>query len=109
MAVVRVRPRVALIDDEVDVDDVQRLAEPFEQVEGVGVAADQQVAQPEIRRWRLSVLRCDPKQREHVVDDEGEPGYEAAAVLLVRLLLQHGVVVAHAFRHRQPDGGAVTS
>ena len=109
MAVVRVRPRVALIDDEVDVDDVQRLAEPFEQVEGVGVAADQQVAQSEIRRWRLSVLRCDPKQREHVVDDEGEPGYEAAAVLLVRLLLQHGVVVAHAFRHRQPDGGAVTS
>ena len=48
MAVVRVRPRVALVDDEVDVDNVQRLAEAFEQVEGVGVAADEQVAQPEI-------------------------------------------------------------
>ena len=45
MAVVRVRPRVALIDDEVDVDDVQRLAEPFEQVEGVGVAANEEVTE----------------------------------------------------------------
>ena len=48
MAVVRVRPRVALVDDEIDVDDVQRLAKALEQVEGVGIAADEQVAQPEI-------------------------------------------------------------
>ena len=48
MGVVRVRPRVAFVDDEVDVDDVQRLAKALEQVEGVGVAADEQVAQPEI-------------------------------------------------------------
>ena len=48
MAVVRVRPRVALVDYEVDVNDVQRLAKAFEQVEGVGITADEQVAQPEI-------------------------------------------------------------
>ena len=48
MAVVRVRPRVTLVDDEVDVDDMQCLAKPFEQMEGVGITADEQVAQSEI-------------------------------------------------------------
>ena len=45
----RVGPGVALVDDEVDVDDVQRLAEPLQQVQRVGVAADQEVAQPGTR------------------------------------------------------------
>ena len=57
MAVVRVRPCVALVDDEVDVDDVQRLAEPLQQVQRVGVAADQEVAQPHTRPLPFSWAR----------------------------------------------------
>ena len=48
MAVVGVGPRVALVDDEVDVHDVKSLPEPLQQVQGVRVTADEQVAQPEI-------------------------------------------------------------
>ena len=54
-------------------------------------------------------LGVDLQKGEHVVDDEGEPGHEAAAVLGVRLLLEGRVLVAHAGRHRQPDRGVVAA
>ena len=41
----RVAPGVALVDDEVNVDNVQRLAQSLEQMQRVGVAAYQEITQ----------------------------------------------------------------
>ena len=41
----RVAPGVALVDDEVNVDNVQRLAQSLEQMQRVGVATYQEITQ----------------------------------------------------------------
>ena len=45
MTVVRICPGVALVDDEVDVDNVQSLAQSLQQVERVGVHTEQEVTE----------------------------------------------------------------
>ena len=53
IGVVRVAPGIALVDDEVDVHDMESLAQPLQEVERVGVHTEQEITQSDTARFVL--------------------------------------------------------